>query len=396
MEPHGTIRSVLLRSLVILLACAGAGATASSSGGGHPQAQRTGNGFSYLHDEVSDVPWSIHVLKVDRSRTDLEFHTTIAAGTGLGLSTLTEQLKTLSPSLGQPMAAINGDFWRDGRQPPGDPMGLFIHQGELVSAPCERPCFWIDAEGQPHSTNVLAQFTVTWPGGTTAWIGLNEERTNNGAVLFTPSVGTSTKTKGGRELILERTGDSAWLPLRIGRSYTARVRQIREAGDTKLSADTMVLSLDSGLAERIPELFPGATLKLAMDTTPGLGGVTTAIGGGPMLVRDGKSVSFSGSQPRHPRTAVGWNDKHFFLVVVDGRQGNLSVGMSLPELAAYFVKLGATRAMNLDGGGSATFWVRGQVMNSPCYGHERPMANALVLMRKPRTPERTRTGGTGQ
>jgi exopolysaccharide biosynthesis protein len=114
-----------------------------------------------------------------------------------------------------------------------------------------------------------------------------------------------------------------------------------------------------------------------------------------MLVRDGKALAFS-EQKREPRTAIGWNDKHFFFVVVDGRQNKLSVGMSFPELAAYFVKLGCQRAMNLDGGGSATFWVRGQVMNSPCYGHERPMANALVLVQKPKSPGAPRPDGPAQ
>ena len=82
--------------------------------------------------------------------------------------------------------------------------------------------------------------------------------------------------------------------------------------------------------------------------------------------------------------------------MVDGRQANVSAGMTFPELAAYMEKLGCQVAMNLDGGGSSTFWVRGQVMNSPCYGHERPMANALVLTRKadpPSAPPRPATGG---
>jgi hypothetical protein len=275
-------------------------------------------------------------------------------------------------------------------------MGLQIRQGELVSAPSERACFWIDTQGQPQATNVLAQFAVTWPDGQSTLFGVNEERPNPGAVLFTAAVGASTKTRGGRELVLERAGDNPWLPLRVGESYTARVREVREAGDAALTADIAVLSLSPELAARLPRPALGASLKFATETTPSLRGVQAAIGGGPVLVRDGKAVVFSGPQPRHPRTAIGWNDKHFYFVVVDGRQNKLSVGMSHPELAAYFVKLGCQRAINLDGGGSATFWVRGQVMNSPCYGHERPMANALVLMQKPKSPGTTRPDGPSQ
>ena len=86
---------------------------------------------------------------------------------------------------------------------------------------------------------------------------------------------------------------------------------------------------------------------------------------------------------RHPRSAIGWNKNWFFLVEVDGRQRDLSVGMTLDELSNYLVKLGCEEALNLDGGGSATIWYQGEVRNSPCDGYERPIANSLVVLRKP-------------
>ena len=85
---------------------------------------------------------------------------------------------------------------------------------------------------------------------------------------------------------------------------------------------------------------------------------------------------------RHPRSAVGWNDKFFFFIEVDGRQKNLSMGMTLPELSDYMLKLGCTDALNLDGGGSSTIWLNGKVMNSPCFGYLRNMATSFVLVRK--------------
>ena len=111
-----------------------------------------------------------------------------------------------------------------------------------------------------------------------------------------------------------------------------------------------------------------------------------------MLVRNGKrqritkpsaeSYEFSSMMERHPRTAIGWNQGYFFLVEVDGRQKNLSVGMTLDELSAYLVKLGCEEAMNLDGGGSATLWYNGKVQNNPCDGQERPIANSLIVVRR--------------
>jgi hypothetical protein len=230
---------------------------------------------------------------------------------------------------------------------------------------------------------VISLFTVTWPNGQKVPFGLNCERLSDSAVLYTSAVGGSTRTGRGRDLILEKSSNGPWLPLQVSETYSARVREVRETGDAPVSPGTMVLSLGPQVAARLPAIAPGASLKISTATLPELHGVKTAIGGGPTLVRHGKAQQWNGNQPRHPRTAIGWNATNLFLVQVDGRQGRLSVGMSFPELAEYMVKLGCDEAMNLDGGGSSTLWAFGQVMNSPCYGHERDTANALVIIRKP-------------
>jgi exopolysaccharide biosynthesis protein len=122
-----------------------------------------------------------------------------------------------------------------------------------------------------------------------------------------------------------------------------------------------------------------------METTPDLSGAEVAIGGGPALIKDSKLMSWKGwlnTNMRHPRTAVGWNKQHMFLVEVDGRQIDVSVGMTFQELADYLLKLGCEQAMNLDGGGSATLWALGTVRSSPSEGQERSSPNALVVVRK--------------
>jgi exopolysaccharide biosynthesis protein len=87
---------------------------------------------------------------------------------------------------------------------------------------------------------------------------------------------------------------------------------------------------------------------------------------------------------RNPRTAIGWNDREFFMVVVDGRAPGLSVGMTFSELASLMLKLGCKDAMNLDGGGSSTLWLNGKVVNHPSSkGVLRQVANTLVLVQKP-------------
>lgn len=372
--------------LRVLLGCLLAGATTASAvaQGTNPPGAKSSRGFTYLHDEVRDVPLSIHVLKIERSCKDLQLDTTLGWGTNLGMSIVSEQMRRLPRSLGRPVAAINGDFYYTSWRYPGDPMGLQIAHGQLISAPAEdRACFWVDANDQLWLTNVQPRFHVTWPDGKTTPFGLNEERDSDMAVLYTAVVGPSTRTIGGSELVLERHGTNAWLPLRIGQTYTARVREVRAAANTSLSADTLVLSFGPRLAASLPKVQAGAVLQLSTATVPDLAGAKTGLGGGPTILRNGTAVGareafFS----RNPRTAVGWSKDHFFMLVVDGRQGGLSVGMTLGELARYFLKLGCRDALNLDGGGSTTFWLLGNVVNSPSQGHQRPAANTLVLLQK--------------
>jgi hypothetical protein len=350
------------------------------------QPHRTAQGFAYSHDVVADKPWSIHIVRIDRSRTDLELHTTVGAGNQLGMAVLSQQVKTVPPALGKPVAAINGDYYYNQRPYQGDPKGLQIIRGELVSGPIDWACFWVDATGGLHTTNVVSLFKVTWPNGEKTPIGLNEDRTRNSIVLYTPAIGSSTRTYGGREFILERDGTNTWLPVQAGHTYTARVREVRDGGDAPVTPDTTVLSLSQAGFAAADKVAPGTILHLSMATIPDLKGVQTAIGGGPALLRGGKAIEHDEAEVRHPRTAIGWNKTNIFLVQVDGRQRNLSVGMTYPELADYLIKLGCDEAMNLDGGGSASCWVYGQLMNSPSLGHERRMANALVLVRKDPKP----------
>jgi exopolysaccharide biosynthesis protein len=87
---------------------------------------------------------------------------------------------------------------------------------------------------------------------------------------------------------------------------------------------------------------------------------------------------------RHPRSAIGFNRTHIFLMEVDGRQPGLSLGMTLEELADYLVRLGCTEAMNLDGGASSQMIVGGRVVNSPSAGRERNTATGIIVVQKAR------------
>ncbi len=69
---------------------------------------------------------------------------------------------------------------------------------------------------------------------------------------------------------------------------------------------------------------------------------------------------------------------NMYLVVVDGDQQS-SLGMTAEDLANFLVGIGVSDALELDGGGSSTLYVRkeGGVVNSPSDGVERLVANEL-------------------
>lgn len=135
---------------------------------------------------------------------------------------------------------------------------------------------------------------------------------------------------------------------------------------------------------------------------------------GPRLVADGRVVfddedreGFSAgagqfdsdiTAGRHPRCALGFNEQELFAVCCDGRRTGLDAGLGLTELAELLVSLGATEAINLDGGGSATLVHRGHLLNRPYSSvdqpgpESRPVVTALVFEAEPPRRERSRPG----
>lgn len=92
---------------------------------------------------------------------------------------------------------------------------------------------------------------------------------------------------------------------------------------------------------------------------------------GPMLLQQGKASNWEACDSlfihtQHPRSAVAVEkDGTTWFVTVDGRAPGHANGMSIPELAHLLRILGGYDALNLDGGGSTTLWLEGNVINHP-------------------------------
>jgi hypothetical protein len=349
-------------------------------------------GLAYTNQHLQQGPWSVHVVRVPRRGPGIAVRALHADNRAFGLATISAQVRGIPADAGIALAAVNGDFYQRDRTFAGDPRGLQILDGELLSAP-KGVCLWTSPDGTPHVDEVTARFTVAWPDGTVSPLGLHEEPEPDRLVLFTSAAGPSTRTSGGREWkLVPEGGGGALRPIAPGVRREARVDSVHDGGDSRIPERGLVLSAGRALARRLPTAEPGAVLTLDFATSVPIDGAVTGIGGGPVLVRGGRAVrievpdddayQFKSMRERHPRSAVGWNAEHLFLVTSDGRREG-AAGMTLEELGAYLASLGCTEAMNLDGGGSATLWAGGAIRNQPSDGSERPIANALAIVRKP-------------
>jgi exopolysaccharide biosynthesis protein len=114
--------------------------------------------------------------------------------------------------------------------------------------------------------------------------------------------------------------------------------------------------------------------------------VRYAVSGGPLLFFEGQPGPFGDFNPdivakRHPRTVVGsLEDGRVLFLIVDGRRPGHSVGMTIEELVEELKTYRMRSALNLDGGGSTTFYLEGKILNLPSdLLGERKVSSAILL-----------------
>jgi exopolysaccharide biosynthesis protein len=114
------------------------------------------------------------------------------------------------------------------------------------------------------------------------------------------------------------------------------------------------------------------------------------VGGRPLVVDAGHALapeppwSRDGCDPHfcylEPRSAIGLSQdgKTLILATIDGRYTG-AAGMTTEQVGALMVEFGAWRAINIDGGGSTTLWIKseGGVVNQPSDGCCRLVSNHL-------------------
>ena len=153
--------------------------------------------------------------------------------------------------------------------------------------------------------------------------------------------------------------------------------------DQKSSRDQLLVYADGSFAAIPKGEYVQGTGKQYVDE-----GVVQCFTFGPLLVNDGQAVELpakyiisTADTVREPRTAIGWVDgTHYVVIVADGRRDGWSdKGMTLQELQQVFVEQGCQVAYNLDGGGSATMVLNGELVNKTSGSRERNVSDIIYF-----------------
>ncbi|MDQ6787339.1 MAG: phosphodiester glycosidase family protein [Acidobacteriota bacterium] len=289
------------------------------------------------------------------------------------------------------IAAINAGFFRlDKSIFAGDAAGVLMIDGKLLSESVNNRIALIvnnfSDKTEVFINRLSVSQTVSIGNKTFEVTGINRQRGENDLVIYTPEFHFTTLTdKKGIEIVVH--GNKI-------------LKALNDTGSIEIPSYSFVISASGKFREQLSEVAHrnvGVTLgrqwnnldsKISFDTL--ISG--DVVGGVPQLIKNGK-IDITWEQEKtskvfvethHPRTAVAkLKDGKFLMVTVDGRS-EASGGISLLDLAAFLLEMGATDAMNLDGGGSTTMFLNGKVVNHPSDKEgERKVGDAiLVTLRK--------------
>jgi hypothetical protein len=280
------------------------------------------------------------------------------------------------------VVGVNGDFWdyQDTKQP----LGGVVSGGRMLRSP---------APGHPQVTLTrdgrLSAGDLNWSaraggGGTVVTVNGINRSPLDGVVLFTPVWGDETEAGSGVELVL--SGPEA--PGALNREILMEATGLRSPGGALAPGGAVLRGTGMGedALRRLWAGLAGGDRRVSLTVSSPLEALES-IGGHPVLLRGGQKVFPAATDDftvkGYHRTVIGWNAAgDVFMVAVDDGTSD-SKGMSLADTAAFLLGLGATEAVNLDGGGGTAMAVDGVMVNRPRTDDgdiERPAGNALVAV----------------
>jgi hypothetical protein len=377
---------ILTLAALAFVVCAAAGQAAvprAATQVGGTQTLMPGVTYQKLVEFTSHGPVVLHVLIAPRPGGLYALKPVLSNGAIVGRERVTDMEKDLAATA--TTAGVNGDLFslKDGH-----PSGALMRSGVLDSAPFKgRSSIGIDTGGGLHVDRVT--YNGYWRGSSQrrALLLNAPKQAPSSVTLYTPSWGPTTPAEPGPVLTETLASFPATTP---NADLTATVTNVQQAaGGVPIPPGGAVLVARGNQAPYLSAEAPlGSQVLVHLTLTPSWTGITDALGGGPVIVRNGKAIFranelFTTAQllPRVPRTAVGQlADGRIVLAVVDGQRPGYSVGATNFELAQAMQQLGCVTAAALDSGDSSTMAFEGQLLNRPSDPTgERQVAEALLV-----------------
>ena len=376
-----------------------------------------GEGITY-REFYLPTPEHVYVARLERSHPQVTIETSIAQGAlNAGLETVREMSARYDQAINfweetwggrnQVVVAINGYFYDPET---GMPQSGLVNSAWYAKRFSDRQsgsgfAWTLDRQAfiggcVVHNRN---KQLVTLPdsGESVQFEAINIPLENeglpekDGLVIFTPQYGSTTPVQEARVEALVELGRPLMI-MAAPAMITGTVRMVSVGqGQTPLPFDHVVLSAAGEAADWLrSRLQPGTQVGISQELrhfesdcrTPvplSWSKTYAGIGASFVFLRDGAIQKFDETAPllRTPRTAVAFNERYVFFIVVDGRDPFRSLGMGMVELAVFARNLlGATWGAALDGGGSSTMVVNGQLMNRPNTEVENPDAAGTVTV----------------
>lgn len=283
----------------------------------------------------------------------------------------------------QTLLAINGGFFNRINQLP---LGMIQTDGALRSGPIlNRGVMAWDDAGTFRFDRYSLQETATIAAQTIPLIALNSAYIQAGVARYTPAWGTQYKTLSDNEVVMTVMGDRTNGTLTEQKSMAA-------AGElVPIPSGGYLLTVRSNRT-LAATLAVGSAVQVRLSETPnGISAFPQVLGGGPLLIQNrqivldavGEKFSPAFAKERAARSAIGRTPSGKLLMVSVHNTIGMP-GASLSDLAQIMQQLGATDALNFDGGSSTTLYlggVGGQVIDRPSRSGAR-VHNAIGVFSK--------------
>ena len=385
---HGSLTLLLLTGLWPLRLCNATGQTVTAP---HPTQSKDFQvvvpGIEYLKitrgvasSDETKGPWSINLLPPDLKLVRLDVVHALDEAVGLEtVSSIAARYKAI--------AAINSGYFRTTGTFRGESIGVLMVKGNLVSETfndraavgfIKSPSSTEDVFGHLRFSARIATRRLSH-----SVAGFNRPLGPEELVVFTPQFHRTTLT----------TPEGVEVVVRKGRVVSVRDHY----GSSEIPSDGYVVSALGNAREWLTKnIRKGSRLSLSTLTSPTeprqaeqWKQADSIVGGGPQLIKDGRvAITYEQEKiapafvnDRHPRSAIAkLRSGKLLLATIDGRQPGISVGMSLPTLADLLLEFDAIEAINLDGGGSTTMFLRNSVVNCPSdQTGERPVSDEILI-----------------